>query len=51
MAIPYLRQILGFIGIADVKIMLAGKTTAIDQGQTTMAAYVEQFDQVETLAA
>jgi FMN-dependent NADH-azoreductase len=50
-AIPYLRQILGFIGITDVKVMLAGKTTTIDQGQTTMADYVAEFDDIEALAA
>ena len=46
-AIPYLRQILGFIGISDINVMLAGKTMAIDQGQTTMANYVDQFDDLE----
>ena len=50
-AIPYLRQILGFIGITDVTVTLAGKTTAIDQGEITMATYVEQFDKTEALAA
>ena len=39
-ASDYLKQILGFIGITDVTIILAGGTLAIDQGQTTMDAFV-----------
>ena len=35
-AASYLRQILGFIGITDVSVVLAGQMTAIDQGQKTM---------------
>lgn len=31
----YLRQILGFIGLSDVNIILAGGTSAVDQGQKT----------------
>ena len=38
----YLRQILGFIGITDVTFVLAGGTLAIDQGQTTLDAFVAQ---------
>ena len=33
---PYLRQILGFIGIKDVEVILAGRTLALMTGQTTM---------------
>ena len=51
MAIPYLRQILGFIGISDVKVMLAGKTVAIDQAQMTMADYVARFDEAQASVA
>lgn len=32
---PYMRQILGFIGITDVKIIQAGGTIALDTGQKT----------------
>ncbi|CDG81400.1 FMN-dependent NADH-azoreductase [Janthinobacterium agaricidamnosum] len=35
-ASTYLRQILGFIGITDVKVILAGSTLAIMRGETTM---------------
>ena len=35
----YLRQILGFIGIRDVEVVLAGRTLALMTGQTTMDAY------------
>lgn len=35
-ASAYMRQVLGFIGITDVNIVLAGSTLAIDQGKTTI---------------
>ena len=35
----YLRQILGFIGIKDVEVVLAGGTLALMTGQTTMDVY------------
>ena len=38
----YLKQILGFIGITDLTVILAGGTLAIDQGQTTMEDFVAQ---------
>ena len=41
-ASDYLKQILGFIGITDVTVILAGGTLAIDQGQTTMDDFVAQ---------
>ena len=41
-ATGYLKQILGFIGITDVKVVLAGGTLAIDYGQTTMDEFVAQ---------
>ena len=50
-AASYLRQILGFIGITDVNVVLAGQTTAIDQGKTTMDEFVGQFDQDIAAAA
>lgn len=39
---PYIRFIFGFIGIKDVDIYLAGGTTAISQGTTTLEAYVSE---------
>ena len=46
----YLKQILGFIGITDVTLVLAGRTTAVDQGQKTMDEFAGQFSG-ELLAA
>ena len=37
----YLRMILGFIGIKDVEIVLAGRTLAVATGETTMDAFQE----------
>lgn len=39
---PYIRFILGFIGIKDVDVYLAGGTSAIGQGTTTLDAYVTE---------
>ena len=39
---PYIRHILGFIGIKDVEIYLAGGASAISQGSTTLDAYVAE---------
>ena len=47
----YLKQILGFIGITDVTIILAGGTLAIDQGQTTLDEFVNQQTAVTEAAA
>jgi len=47
----YLRQILGFIGITDVNVVLAGQTTAIDQGKTTIDEFAGQFDRDIAAAA
>jgi len=44
-ASTYLQQILGFIGITDVAVVLAGKTLAIDMGQTTFADFTAQFEE------
>ena len=41
----YLRQILGFIGITDVEVLLAGKTLAIDRGEATLDTFIAQHDQ------
>ena len=47
----YLRQILGFIGITDVDVVLAGKTLAIDRGEETLDAFVAKHDEVLRTAA
>ena len=47
----YLRQILGFIGITDVTVVLAGQTAAVDQRQKTMDAYAGQFERELSAAA
>ena len=47
----YLRQILGFIGITDVTVVLAGQTAAVDQGQKTMEEFASQFDRELSAAA
>ena len=39
----YLRQILGFIGITDVNVVLAGRALAVDYGEKTMDEFVGQF--------
>ncbi|NEU98641.1 FMN-dependent NADH-azoreductase [Bradyrhizobium uaiense] len=43
-ASSYLKQILGFIGITDVNIVLAVKTLAVDQGETTLADFAKRLD-------
>ncbi len=35
----YLRQILGFIGIRDVEVLLAGRTLALMTGETSVEAF------------
>jgi len=39
----YLKQILGFIGLTDVKFILAGGTSAIDMGKVQREDLVAQF--------
>jgi len=39
----YLKHILGFIGLTDVKFVLAGGTSAIDMGTIERADFVAQF--------
>ena len=52
MASSYLKAILGFIGMKDVTIVLAGGTAGIAQGKTTLPELVAQFTpEVATLAA
>lgn len=47
----YLRQILGFIGITDVTVVLAGQSLAIDQGTTTMDEFASRYEQELSAAA
>lgn len=39
----YLKQIFGFMGITDVKVVLAGGTSAINNGSTTLDALTAEF--------
>ena len=39
----YLRRILGFIGITDVEVVLAGGTASVAFGSTTVEELVDQF--------
>ena len=39
----YLKRILGFIGITDVSIILAGGTAAVSFGSTTLEELASQF--------
>ncbi len=39
----YLKQILGFIGMTDVTVLLAGGTSAIDMGKAALPEFVGQF--------
>ncbi len=47
----YLKQILGFIGITDVSVLLAGGTAAVDMGKTTMPELLGQFTPQVSAAA
>ena len=50
-ATSYLKQILGFIGITDVTVVLAGGTSAVAMGQTTLPELLGQFEpEVESVA-
>lgn len=50
-ASAYLRQVLGFIGITDVNVILAGPTLAIDQGKTTIDEFTARYEPVFENAA
>lgn len=41
----YLKQILGFIGITDVTIVLAGGSSAVDQGKIGRAEFLKPFEE------
>ncbi len=47
----YLKQILGFIGITDVTVVLAGGTAAVDMGKTTLPELLGQFTPKVSAAA
>ena len=47
----YLKQILGFIGITDVTVLLAGGTAAVEMGKTTMPELLGQFSPQVSAAA
>jgi FMN-dependent NADH-azoreductase len=40
---PYLKAILGFIGITDVNVILAGGTTAVIQGKVSADEFLKPF--------
>ena len=48
---PYLRVVLGFIGITDITIVHAGGTNRVAQGQVTATVFLEQFAHDVDLAA
>ncbi len=50
-AVSYLKQILGFIGISDVNVVLAGGTSAISMGKATMPEVLGQFEPAVAEAA
>jgi len=41
----YLKQILGFIGITDVTVVLAGGTSAVAQGTVKLEEFIAPFEQ------
>lgn len=47
----YLKQILGFIGIADLNIVLAGGTGAVDMGQKSREELLAQYTPLVVEAA
>lgn len=50
-ATTYLKQILGFMGITDVQVILAGSTSAIDKGATSLQDYVASHTDAVVSAA
>jgi FMN-dependent NADH-azoreductase len=47
----YLKQILGFIGLTDVNIVLAGGTSGVDMGKTAREDLIAEFTPAVTAAA
>jgi len=50
-ASPYLRHILGFMGVSDVTFVEAGATYTVDRSMTTMNEFVETILPAVTAAA
>lgn len=50
-AISYLKQVFGFIGITDVSTVLAGGTAAVDRGTSTLPDVLGQFEPAVAQAA
>ncbi len=48
---PYLRQILGFIGVTDVTIVQAGGTYKVDRGMESREAFLQEFQAQVAVAA
>ena len=48
---PYLRQILGFMGITDVTFLRAGGTYKVDRGMEPVAQYLQPFQSEAAAAA
>ena len=49
--IPYLRQILGFMGITDVTFVQAGATYKVDRGMETREQFLQPFQSQAAAAA
>ena len=50
-AISYLKQVFGFIGITDVTVVLAGGTAAVDMGKAKLPELIGQFEPAVAEAA
>lgn len=50
-AISYLKQVFGFIGITDVSAVLAGGTAAVDMGKAKLPDLLSQFEPAVAEAA
>ena len=50
-AVSYLKEILGFIGISDISVVLAGGTSAVDMGKSTLPQLLGQFEPAVSQAA
>jgi len=49
---PYLRAVLGFVGVTEVNVIAAGGTSALMSGKVDRAQFLEpMLDQVRTVAA
>ena len=48
---PYLKQILGFIGITDVTVILAGGVGAVMQGKVSVEDFITPFEEPVLAAA